>query len=208
MCRHQDLVRHEIGWRIITVVPADHRDDPVRGSELPPSGRWPCIVDIEASSLGDDSYPIDIAWLEADGKVLSHLIRPSWSWTDWSPKSAAIHGINREDLRLQGMDPAPLCRMLTAAWDGRPVLSDAPAWDSQWLERLWHAGARGSMPWIVGDLDTWLDQHIRCRFADPHVRQQHMRAGQAIAKRVCPPLHRAAADVRYLARYCQEVFRP
>jgi DNA polymerase III subunit epsilon len=55
------------------------------------------FLDLEASSLSSQSYPIEIgcAWIENDRVVqVSDLIRPDLSWPpDWSRESEAVHGI-------------------------------------------------------------------------------------------------------------------
>ena len=60
------------------------------------------FLDFEASSLGKDSYPIEVAWVFEDGRSETHLIRPAPAWTDWDERAAAIHGILRADLEIHG----------------------------------------------------------------------------------------------------------
>jgi len=41
------------------------------------------LVDCEASSLGPDSYPIEVGWCLADtARVESYLIAPMAGWSD------------------------------------------------------------------------------------------------------------------------------
>jgi hypothetical protein len=54
------------------------------------------FLDFEASSLGKQGYPIEVAWVFANGEEESHLIRPAEAWTDWDVKAGRIHGISRE----------------------------------------------------------------------------------------------------------------
>lgn len=61
----------------------------------------PIFNDFEASSLGEDSWPVEIgvAWLDGDAiMVRSSLIRPHPDWPEsaWSPESARIHAIARD----------------------------------------------------------------------------------------------------------------
>jgi hypothetical protein len=35
------------------------------------------FLDFEASSLSDESYPVEVAWVFEDGHAESHLIRPA-----------------------------------------------------------------------------------------------------------------------------------
>tara|TARA_R110002020_G_C16320147_1_gene774726 strand:- start:11329 stop:11832 length:504 start_codon:yes stop_codon:yes gene_type:complete len=100
----------------------------------------PVFIDIEASSLAADSWPIEVgvAWLEGK-RVIKHssLIQPKPEWPEaaWHVDSAKIHNIPREDL-----NNAPLADDV-AVWlaelvDGRPLVSDAPAFDERWLRQI------------------------------------------------------------------------
>ncbi len=98
------------------------------------------FIDIEASSLAPDSWPIEVglAWI-ADGTVetWSSLIRPDPDWDEdaWSAQSAEVHGIARSDL-----DAAPLAsdvaHEVMDRLHGMIAVSDAPAFDHYWAERL------------------------------------------------------------------------
>jgi len=68
----------------------------------------PIFNDFEASSLGEDSWPVEIgvAWLDGDAiMVRSSLIRPHPDWPEsaWSPESARIHAIARDALEAAPM---------------------------------------------------------------------------------------------------------
>jgi hypothetical protein len=89
------------------------------------------FVNLEASSLGRGSFPIEVAWVNEDGQGESYLIRPAEGWLTpaagnpaWSPQSERTHGIALAALlehgvphaRCQhgraGADPAPGDRLL------------------------------------------------------------------------------------------------
>lgn len=57
------------------------------------------FFDIEASSLGPDSYPIEVGWVSVkpNDEIVSGamLIKPAADWTDWSQEAEAVHGISR-----------------------------------------------------------------------------------------------------------------
>jgi len=58
----------------------------------------PRFLDIEASSLSNSSYPIEIAWSDENENIESYLINPELieEWTDWDFYSEhEIHGISR-----------------------------------------------------------------------------------------------------------------
>ncbi|BCO31152.1 hypothetical protein TspCOW1_12550 [Thiohalobacter sp. COW1] len=98
----------------------------------------PQFLDIEASSLGRDSYPIEIAWSYPNGEVEAHLIDPYHilDWTDWDPAAQAVHGLSRRYLSEHGADPKLVAGRIQAVLAGQPVYSDAPDYDQGWLETL------------------------------------------------------------------------
>jgi hypothetical protein len=98
------------------------------------------FLDFEASSLGKDSYPIEVAWVFEDGRSETHLIRPAPAWTDWDERAAAIHGILRADLEIHGTAAEVVAARLLAELGGHPVYASSPSWDGKWLSVLLRAG--------------------------------------------------------------------
>ncbi|SFD95253.1 hypothetical protein SAMN04488523_1045 [Sulfitobacter brevis] len=120
--------------------------------------KTPVFIDFEASSLAEDSWPIEVglAWLDGR-KIITHssLIRPrpDWSPNAWHEDSAKIHKIPLVDL-----NDAPVTEEV-AGWlykliAGRPIISDAPSFDERWLRML-----AGEQSWCkIHSLDealTW-----------------------------------------------------
>lgn len=103
--------------------------------ELFPTYLW---IDIEASSLSVDSWPIEFGWCSSDLAASSFLIRPMERWNDWSIMSEMIHGISLDTLRDQGIDAAEAARRINAVCAGKQVLSDNPQSDQEWLSQLYH----------------------------------------------------------------------
>lgn len=100
----------------------------------------PVFIDFEASGLGEDSWPVEIgvAWLAGNQiEMRSSLIRPrpEWPASEWSPESAAIHGIPREALNSAPSADA-VATEYAALLAGRLVLSDARLYDERWWRRL------------------------------------------------------------------------
>jgi hypothetical protein len=92
----------------------------------------PCLIDIEASSLNPDSYPIEIAWSLPDGVIEAHLINPQSiaAWTDWDEYAeSAIHGIDRSTLFTQGQAPAWVAVRMNACLHGQTLYTDALEYD-------------------------------------------------------------------------------
>jgi hypothetical protein len=94
------------------------------------------FLDFEASSLGKDSYPIEVAWVFENGEEESHLIRPDPSWTDWDEDAQATHRITRDQLLSEGAPVGEVGRRMIAVLTGHALYATAPSWDGKWLSRL------------------------------------------------------------------------
>lgn len=162
----------------------------------------PVFIDFEASGLGEESWPIEIgvAWI-ADHRIemRSTLIRPrpEWPASEWSPESAAIHGMPREAL-----DAAPSADMVATEYATllarRPVLSDARLYDERWwccLAVLLDPG----QDVVIRDFEVTAFATFR---RNPHaldvVLETYTRAHSP---------HRAGPDARRLAKAWQEGLR-
>jgi len=96
----------------------------------------PPILDFEASSLSDTSYPIS-AGLVVSGHVYYWIIKPESDWIDWSLQSQAIHGLKRSFIEEHGVPANQVYAEITEKLHGYQVIySDAPMWDGLWLQRL------------------------------------------------------------------------
>ncbi|MBI1495271.1 3'-5' exonuclease [Halocynthiibacter styelae] len=100
----------------------------------------PVFIDFEASSLSQDSWPIEVgvAWLNETKVVIeSKLIqpRPDWLESDWNAESQNVHGIQRSELD-DASPPDDVAKWLLETVGGRPLFSDAPKFDQRWLNRL------------------------------------------------------------------------
>ena len=96
------------------------------------------IIDIEASGLHFDSYPIEVAVL-VDGKTKSWLIKPEPKWHYWCSTAESMHGITRELLQSEGIEAARVAIELNEFLsDSKAVLySDAVYWDADWMDTLY-----------------------------------------------------------------------
>ena len=117
----------------------------------------PAFIDIEASSLSEHSYPVEIGIalpsLADDGwriTVRSWLVRPTREWQEvpggWDPAAEQVHGLSLERLLTEGLSPAEVAAELDAQLRGRLVVADTGrhAHDAAWLSRI--ADAIGD-PW-------------------------------------------------------------
>jgi hypothetical protein len=99
------------------------------------------FMDIEASGLTDDSYPIEIAWVFEDGSGgESHYLRPAPGWTGWSVAAEEAHGITRDVLEKNGQPAEAVARRLVEALSGHDLTASSPNWDGKWLSDLLEAG--------------------------------------------------------------------
>ncbi len=146
------------------------------------------FLDLEASSLAPDSWPIEIgcAWI-ANGRVQSEatLIRPraDWSMTAWTETAAAVHGLSVEDV-MRG-ECADRVAAETDALAGYAVVSDNPVHDQAWLDRLRRGRPRIRVQGLRQIVATGLDGYAADMFSLYLLR--------------APCEHRAEADARRLA---------
>ena len=96
----------------------------------------PPILDFEASSLSDCSYPIS-AGLFIKGEIKYWIIKPEPEWIDWSLSSQAIHGLKRSYIEEVGISVADLRLELEKLLIGvDTIYSDNPEWELRWLSHL------------------------------------------------------------------------
>lgn len=112
-----------------------------------------CCLDIEASALDHDSYPIEVGVVACSTHARSSwLIKPTEDWRKagvWSAKSARIHGIKKRELDRDGLPVCQVARELAAWCDGMRVLCDGGDYDRYWLRRLFDAAGMEA-PFVVG----------------------------------------------------------
>ncbi len=96
----------------------------------------PPILDFEASSLSNTSYPIS-AGLIVEGKIYYWIIKPKPDWIDWSLQSQAIHGLKRSYIEEHGIPADQVFIEISEVLTNHNIIySDAPDWESMWLSRL------------------------------------------------------------------------
>jgi hypothetical protein len=171
------------------------------------------FLDFEASSLSDDSYPIEVGWVFEDGLSETHLIRPAAAWTDWDEAAEAIHGISRERLAAEGEPHEAVARRILEALSEHEVFVTAPSWDGKWLSVLLRAAGlprhamrfKDSQEALLRAADEGLGPAIR-----PAEREQLIPAlilearGRLAAE---PVLHEALADAQQERRLWLEIRR-
>jgi len=96
------------------------------------------FLDFEASGLGEESYPISVAWgSKASGIkyfVISSLYSPDWNvWCKYSQK---IHGMTQDFVNNEGVHPFIVCNAMLDDLRGKKVYSHGAEFDRYWLDVL------------------------------------------------------------------------
>ena len=148
------------------------------------------LIDVEASGLHFDSYPIEVAILTT-GQPQSWLIAPQPTWTYWDPNAEALHGISRDLLRAEGLNCSVVPAQLSAAIrrKDRTLYSDAAEWDWDWIRTLYLS------------VDAVLDFNVLPiqQLMTPRQTALFHSEKRRLAKGKTYRLHRAASDVMLLA---------
>ncbi len=108
------------------------------------------FADIEASGLQHLSYPIEVGWAWVEGshvEARSILIKPTSEWlswqTGWSEDAEQVHGISREQLLADGIEPSEACERLNREFQEAEIAFDTgpAAHDARWLSILYKAAS-------------------------------------------------------------------
>jgi len=173
------------------------------------------LIDCEASSLREGSYPIEIGWCFADtGEVESHLVAPHADWTDWDPEAEAVHGITRRVLVDRGLAIDVVASRMRTMLNGRQLYADG-TWDQRWINRLFDAVGLPSLVVLPFDdlLESVATPQIDSRhdwLAEELARLRHAAAldeAYARARLTAPPTHRAGADAKYLCEVLHQALK-
>ena len=104
---------------------------------MTPAAPLHCVLDIEASGFGKQSWPIEIGWALSDGRTGCLLVRPPSHWTHWDEGAERVHGIDRRTLAEHGREPVEVALRLNAELGGTTVYCDGWGHDYPWLARLY-----------------------------------------------------------------------
>lgn len=152
------------------------------------------LIDVEASGLDWESYPIEIAVL-VGGEMHSWLIAPEPEWTYWDEVAEGLHGISRQELLERGRRAAEVAEELNGVLEASDGLlySDAARWDEAWVHTLFDAAGARPMFHIL-PIEELLSAEQRAVF------EQSL---EALAASGQYRRHRAEPDVRMI----QEAYR-
>ncbi|PVE22106.1 transcriptional regulator [Microvirga sp. KLBC 81] len=173
------------------------------------------FLDFEASSLGKEGYPIEVAWVFVSGAEESHLIKPAPSWTDWDPASEATHHLTREQLITEGTPHDQVARRMLDVLSGHALYATAPSWDGQWLSRLLRGAGLPRHALRLQDTDVAHERAITRILQEASVPESEL---ARLAKEILvqarqkdeaegEPAHRALADAKRELRVWRDVQR-
>lgn len=171
------------------------------------------FLDFEASSLGQDSYPIEIGWAAEDGTTEAHLIRPAPAWTDWDPTAEAVHRLSRERLLAEGEAHGEVAHRTLEALAAHQLFASAPSWDGKWLSVLLRAAGLPRHALRLRDSDEacreTVGEVLGGRIPDAELELIAARLLATARRRVevGPPRHRALADAQAELEVWREVRR-
>lgn len=94
-------------------------------------------LDIEASGLSPDSYPLEIGIVLPDDSSWCSLIEPAKTWDHWSKEAEALHQITRENIEHYGKAISEVAHTLNTLLKGKTVYSDCWVLDDRWLRKLY-----------------------------------------------------------------------
>ena len=148
----------------------------------------PAIIDVEASGFGRGSYPIEVGFVEPEGRMFCSLIHPEPDWQHWDAQAEALHGITRAALLAHGKPPEWVAAEMNSRLRGQTVYCDGWGHDYSWLARLFDRAAL-QPSFHLEDLRRLLSESEAARFHDVAAR---VRSEQKLGR------HRASSDAKVL----------
>ena len=162
-------------------------------------------LDFEASGLGPNCYPIEVAIVDVEqGVIQEWLINPTATWMEkgeWDVKAEAIHGLTLSFLIASGLNVKKVAQELEVAVGNALVLSDNVTHDGKWLCDLF--GCMGKKPpFKLYDFNKHAWQVAVCSGRRPDIAFVKAEA-EAFAQ--FPKIHRAGPDARRNAEIIRQV---
>lgn len=115
------------------------------------------VIDIEASGLGNGSYPIEAGVILSTVQSYFSLIFPAADWHHWDHQAEVLHGITREKLLGYGKPIATVASELNEFLSDKTVHSDGWVVDKPRMIQLFHKS--GSEPrFFIGALEMILKE--------------------------------------------------
>lgn len=115
------------------------------------------VIDLEASGLASNSYPIEVGLVLGTGQSFEALIKPLPHWQHWDEEAEAIHGISRGQLAEEGQEIQDVCQQINQLCAGKTLYSDCWVHDSRWLNLLF-SEAGVTMQFQCSPMEVFLDE--------------------------------------------------
>lgn len=165
------------------------------------------FIDVESSGLEAGSFPVEIAVSDDALAMRSWLVRPEpgWSPRDWE-RVRAIHGLTWEDV-LAGMPARVVADELESVIGERIAISDAPSYDSEWIDRLYASIGR-RRPFRIADYIEPIAECLDAGEVDMEAMLDLMTKASGLCTALFPHTHIAGDDARCLAAWHRMVFDP
>jgi|GEM_PF-652857 len=156
------------------------------------------IIDFEASGLGSESYPIEVAWGDGKQPATSILLNPEKmeGWTHWDPRSFEFHRIPREKLIKEGEDPRLVAEKMVKELAGKKVYSDEPRYDNMWKDKLLKDSGYDPDLIQIKNLKYFLGRILKTTLPQVHLTDLFEEFSTKIKT-----THRAGADVSWLFEF-------
>ena len=118
---------------------------------------YPYVIDLEASGLASNSYPIEVGLAMEPGRRYCTLIKPAEHWEYWDDEAESVHMISRETLLKIGRPVIEVAHQLNRLLKDKVVFSDAWGVDNSWIITLFEA-ARIEKTFSVSALEMILTE--------------------------------------------------
>ena len=162
------------------------------------------FTDLEASGLGQATYPIEVAYAEADDEALtegdagSWLIAPTEDWRDygsWDPAAESLHGLTFDRLVAEGVPVEEVARRMNARFSGVPVFSDSPLSDANWCGILFEWSPEPAR-FALLEFRSLITHTVRLAVGDRPLAEIRplIEEARTIARQAHPIAHRALPD--------------
>ena len=99
------------------------------------------FIDIEASGLSEDSFPLEIGWTIDGDYVESFLVKPDkqWNINSWSNEAKKLHNIELKDVIDFGNENEKIAKKMNEDLEGFVLLSDSVSHDIRWVNMIFSA---------------------------------------------------------------------
>jgi hypothetical protein len=148
----------------------------------------PAFIDVEASGLGRNSYPVEIGGVTSEGGPWCYIIRPESDWQHWDASAEKLHKISRQTLIDRGLPAREVALELNRRLAGMTVYSDGWGNDLSWLSLLFEVAE--------------VSQHFRLESIAHLLTPEHLAQWHAVKQQVegeCNfTRHRASGDAQIL----------